>query len=111
MEGILPQDQRILPVCVGGRAAAPGKGYAGTSAYLQRLDRHPYEFPLEELGKIAKAMGRWLDAGSRQALGDLQELREAVERVSEYQEFQPRRCDRREINRRLGALLDQEVVA
>jgi hypothetical protein len=111
LEEILPQDQRILPVCVGGRAAAPGEEYAGTLAYLQRLDRHPYEFPLEELGKIANAMGRWLDAGSRQALGDLQELREAVECVSEYQEFQPRRCDRREINRRLRALLDQEAAA
>lgn len=111
LEEILPHDQRILPVCVGGRAAAPGEEYAGALAYLQRLDRHPYEFPLEELGKIAKAMGRWLDAGSRQALGDLQELREAVERVSEYQEFQPRRCDRREMNRRLRALLDQEVAA
>ena len=110
LEEILPHDQRTLPVCVGGRAAAPGEGYAGTLAYLQRLDRHPYEFPLEELGKIAQAMGRWLDAGSRQALGDLQELREAVERVSEYQEFQPRRCDRREINRRLRALLDPEVA-
>jgi hypothetical protein len=78
---------------------------------LQRLDRHRYEFPLEELGKIAKAMGRWLDAGTRQALGDLQELREAVERVSEYQKFQPRRCGRREMSRRLRALLDQEVAA
>ena len=78
---------------------------------MQRLDRHPSEFPLEELGKIAKAMGRWLDGGSRQALIDLKELREAVDRVSEYQEFQPRRCDRREINRRLRALSDQEVVA
>jgi hypothetical protein len=74
LEEILPHDQRILPVCVGGRAAAPGEEYAGALAYLQRLDRHPYEFPLEE--QMAKAMGRWLDAGSRQALGDLQELRE-----------------------------------
>lgn len=112
LEEILPQDQRALPVCVGARAAAPGEEYAGALAYLQRLDRHRYEFPFEELGKIAQAVGRWLDAGGgRQALGDLEELREALERVSEYQEFQPRRCDRREINRRLRALSDQEVAA
>jgi hypothetical protein len=111
LEEIRPQDQHI-PVCVGGRAAAPGEEYAGALAYLQRLDRHRYEFPFEELGKIAKAVGRWLDAGGgRQAIGDLEELREALERVSEYQEFQPRRCDRREINRRLRALSDQEVAA
>ena len=30
LEEILPQDQRVLPVCVGARAAAPGEEYAGT---------------------------------------------------------------------------------
>ena len=111
LEEILPQDQRVLPVCVGARAAAPGEEYAGTLAYLQQLDRHRYEFRFEELGKIAKAIRCWLNAGSRQALGDLEELREAVERVSEYQEFEPRRCGRREMNRRLRALSDQEEAA
>ena len=96
---------------MGGRAAAASEEYAGALAYLQQLDRHRYEFPFEELGKIAKAIRCWLDAGNHQALGDLEELREAVERVSEYQEFEPRRCDRREINRRLRALADQEVAA
>ena len=78
---------------------------------MQQLDRHRYDFPFEELGKMAEAMRRWLDAGrSRQALGDLEELQEAVERVAAYQEFQPRRCDRREINRKLRAVA-QEVAA
>ena len=112
LEQILPQDQRVLPVGVGGRAAAPGEEYAGALAYLQRLDRHRYQFPFEELGKMAKAIRRWLEAGGgRQALGDLEELREALKRVSEYQEFPPRRCDGREIHRRLRALSDQEVAA
>jgi hypothetical protein len=111
LEQILPRDQRVLPVCVDGRAAAPGEEYAGALGYLQRLDRHRYEFPFEEVGQIAKVIKRWMDAGNRQAPGDLEELREAMERVSEYQEFQPRRCARREINRRLRALLDQEVAA
>ena len=111
LKEILPRDHRVLPVGVGGRAAAPGEEYAGAVAYLQRLDRHRHEFPFEELGKMAQAIGRWLDAGRRQTLGDVEELREALKRVSEYQEFQPRRCDRREINRRLRALSDQEVAA
>ena len=112
LEEILPQDQRILPVCVGGRAAAPGEEYAGALAYLQRLDRHRHEFPLEAFGKMAEAIRRCLDAGGgSQALGDLEGLREAVERVSEYQEFQPRRCNRRDINRRLRALFDREAAA
>ena len=65
-------DQRILAVCVDGRAAAPGEEYAGALASLQRLDRHRYEFPFEAFGKMAKAVGRGLDTGGgRQALGDL----------------------------------------
>ena len=111
LEEILPQDQRVLPVCVGGRAAAPGEEYAGALEYLQRLDRHRHEFPFEALGKVAAAIGQWLDAGGgRQALGDLKELRQAAERVRTYQEFQPRRCDRREINRKLRAI-GQEAAA
>jgi hypothetical protein len=112
LEEILPQDRRrVLPICSGGRGAAPGEEYAGALAYLQQLERHRSDFPFEELGKMAAAMRRWLDAGgSRQALGDLDELREAVERVAAYQEFQPQRCDRREINRKLRAV-GQEAAA
>jgi hypothetical protein len=111
LEKILPQDQRVLPVCTGGRAAAPGEVYAGAIVYLQRLERHRHEFPFEALSKMAAAIRRWLDAGGgHQALGDVEELRQAAERVSEYQEFQPRRCDRREINRKLWAI-GQEAAA
>ena len=75
---------------MGGRAAAPGEEYAGALEYV---------------------IGRWLDAGGgRQALGDLDELRTAAERVRVYQEFQPRRCDRREINGKLRAI-GQEATA
>jgi Plasmid pRiA4b ORF-3-like protein len=47
LEQILSQDARVLPVCVDGRSAAPGEEYVGALAYLQRLDRHSYEFPFE----------------------------------------------------------------
>lgn len=91
-----------MPVCSGGRGAAPGEECAGALAYLQRLDRHQYEFPFEALGKMAEAMHRWLNSGgNRQAIGDLDELREAVQRVTAYQEFQPHRFDRRDVNRKL----------
>jgi hypothetical protein len=112
LEEILSQNGLVLPVCTGGRAAAPGEEYAGALAYLERLDRHRYEFPFEELGMMAETMRRWLDAGGgRQALGDIEKLQEAVERVSDYLEFQPQRCDRRAINRRLQDVYGQEVAA
>jgi hypothetical protein len=78
---------------------------------LYRLERHRHEFPFEALGKMAEVIGGWLDAGgARQALGDLDELRKAAERGRAYQEFQPRRCDRREINGKLRPI-GQEAVA
>jgi hypothetical protein len=112
LEAILPQQRRCaLPVCTGGRGAAPGEEYAGALAYLQKLDRHRYEFPFEELAMMAEALQRWLDSGgSREALGDMEELREAFERVTAYREFQPRGCDRREINRKLR-VIGQEAAA
>jgi hypothetical protein len=94
----------ILPICKGGRGAAPGEEYAGALAYLQRLDRHQCGYPAEELSRMAEALQCWLDSGgSRQAIGDLAELREAVGRVRAYQEFQARRFDRRAVNQRLLA--------
>jgi hypothetical protein len=60
---------------------------------------------------VAEALQRWLDAeGDRRALGDLDELREAVDQVEAYQVLQPDRFDRRALNRRLRALAqDREV--
>jgi len=60
---------------------------------------------------MAEAMRGFLDSdGDRHAIGDLDELREAVERVKAYQDFQPDRFDRRELNRKLRALAqDREV--
>jgi hypothetical protein len=59
LEEILPQQRRCaLPVCTGERGAAPGEEYAGALEYLQRLDRHRYEFPFEELGTMARALRR-----------------------------------------------------
>jgi hypothetical protein len=113
LEEILLQEElrRALPVYTGGRGAAPGEEYAGAVSYLQRLDRHRYGFPFEELRTMAAALRRWLDArGSHEALRDIKELREALERVTAYQEFQPRRCERREINRKVRAI-GQQVVA
>jgi hypothetical protein len=43
---------------------------------------------------MAKAVQRLLDSdGEHTAIGDLDELREAVERVEAYQEFQPERFE------------------
>jgi len=60
---------------------------------------------------MAEAIRRFLDSdGDRHAIANLDELREAVDRVKAYQDFQPERFDRRELNRQLRALVqDREV--
>jgi hypothetical protein len=103
---LLQEPPRALPVCTGGRGAAPGEEYLGAFAYWQRLERHRYEFPFEALETMVVVLRHWLEAGAnpQQAIRDLDGLREAAERVTAYQEFQPRCCRRREIHRKLRAL-------
>jgi Plasmid pRiA4b ORF-3-like protein len=57
LEKALPFDQdRALPLCIGGSRAAPPEDCAGAWDYLERLDRHKYHPPIEELGIMAEAM-------------------------------------------------------
>ena len=75
------------------------------------MDWHRSHLPIDELHIMAKAIRRFLDSdGDRHAIANLDELREAVDRVKAYQDFQPERFDRRELNRQLRALVqDREV--
>jgi hypothetical protein len=110
LEKILLPDGCLAPICSGGRGAAPGEEYAGPLAYLQRLERYRCEFPFEELGTMAVLLRRWLDTGGDQrVINDLEGLREAAERLTAYQEFQPRRCSRLQINRTLRAISQEEA--
>jgi hypothetical protein len=109
---VLPFDPTCaLPSCTGGSRAAPPESCAGALEYLKRLDGHKSHLSLEELTLMAEALQRWLDdEGDRHTLGDLDDLREAVDRVEAYQAFQPDRFDRRALNRQLRALAqDREV--
>ena len=56
-------------------------------------------------------MRRFLESyGNRHAIGDLDELREAVDCVEVYWDLQPDRFNQRELNRQLRALTrDREV--
>jgi len=112
LERALPfNPNRALPSCIGGSRAAPPEDCAGALDYLKRLDWHRSNLPIDELNIMAEAMRRFLDSdGNRHAIGDLDELREAVDRVKAYQDFQPDKFDQRELNRRLRTLTqDREV--
>src|SRR5260221_2761702 len=62
LEKALPFGQDLaLPLCIGGSLAAPPEDCAVAWDYLERLDHHKYQLPIEELRIMAKAMQRVLD--------------------------------------------------
>jgi hypothetical protein len=103
LEALLPlAPRRVYPVCIGGKRAGPPEDGRGALGYLKRLDRHRLYPPLEAMGVVAEALTTLLvadpQASIREALGDLDEFREAVDCLEAYQAFQPDRFERDEIN-------------
>jgi hypothetical protein len=106
IETLLPWvPRRVYPVCVGGKYAAPPEDGRGALAYMERLDQHRLYPPLEAIGIVAEAISTLLEADPRTAvraaLGDLEDLREAVDCLDTYQQFQPEYFNRHEINAQL----------
>jgi hypothetical protein len=112
LEQVLPWDAKCAaPVCAGGSRAAPPEDCAGARDYLGRLVSHRRDLPFEDLARMADAIQRFIDSGGdRKAIGDRDELRDAMDRVTAYQRFQPNRFDRREANLRLQALWQDRRV-
>src|SRR5260221_671732 len=105
-EGIQPiREKKIYPVCVGGACASPPEDCGGPEAYMEKMDHHRWNPPLDELRLIAAAVGRVIDSQGheriRDLLGDFDALEEAVDRPETYKRFGPDRFDRRKLNRRL----------
>jgi len=100
--------RRIYPACIGGKRAAPPEDCHGAWGYLERLDQHRLYPPLEAMGVVAEAISTLLAANPqtsvREALGDLEEFREAVDCLDAYQQFRPDHFDRHEVNTQLQSL-------
>jgi hypothetical protein len=107
LEAIVPLDSlRFYPVCTGGKRAAPPEDCGEAWAYLQLVDRR--HVPLEAMAVVATVLNRLLEADGqttiRQVIGDREALREAVDQLDAYLQFQPEHVDRRQINAQLHAL-------
>jgi hypothetical protein len=94
-----------IDVCVGGACASPPEDCGGPEAYMEKMDHHRWNPPLDELQLIADAVGRVIDSQGheriRDLLADVDALEEAVDRLETYKRFGPDRFDRRKLNRRL----------
>jgi hypothetical protein len=77
---------------------------------MQQVDRH--HVPLEAMAIVATALGRVLEAEAqtpiRRVIRDPETLWEAVDQLAAYLQFQPEHVDRRDVNARLCALVQQE---
>jgi Plasmid pRiA4b ORF-3-like protein len=108
VEAILSLDPKwCYPVCIGGKRAAPPEDCRGAWAYMERLDQHRSHPPIEAMLVAAEAVQALLEtdphASVREAVRDLDELREAVNCLEAYQQFQPEHFRRRHINAQLHA--------
>ena len=105
LEASLPVDaKRLYPVCIGGKGAAPPEHCRSPWAYMEMMDdyRHP---PIEAMRVAAEAVRVVLEtdpqSSIRDAIGDMEELREAVECLKDSHEFEPDKINRRRINAQL----------
>src|SRR2546427_5803416 len=112
LEAMLPREStRFYPVCIAAKRAAPPEESGGAWAYMVQLDQHRYHPPVDALLIAADAARALLEADAdasvrdavREAIGDLDVLQEAVDRLEVYQQFQPEYVDRRAINAHLCA--------
>ena len=110
LEALLPlAPRRVYPVCIGGKRAAPPEDCWGAWSYLERLDQHRLYPPLEAMGVVAEALTTLLEADPqtsvRDAPGDLDAFREAVDCLGAYEQFRPDHFDRHAVNRQLHSVV------
>ncbi len=106
LEALLPlAPRRVYPVCLGDKHAAPSEDCWGAWGYMERLDQHRLYPPLEAMQVVAEAISTLLAAepqtSVREALGELDEFREAVDCLDAYQQFRPDHFDRHAIHTQL----------
>jgi hypothetical protein len=107
LEATLPLDpRRFYPVCTGGQRPAPPEHVHDAWSYLELLDAHRYP-SWEALRVLADAAQVVLDAPAhvsiREAIGDLDPIREAMARLDLYRQLQPSAFTRRHLNTQLRA--------
>ena len=108
LEATLPLDpERVYPVCTGGKNASPSENFEDIQAYMEHIDQHRYDLPVEAMHVMGEALKVIAHTDStapvREVLGDLEAIREAVNQVEAYTQSAPSRFHRRPINRRLRA--------
>jgi hypothetical protein len=106
LEATLPVDSKLVyPVCTGGKNASPSENFLDVQAYMEHIDQHRYNLPVEAMLVMVDALKVIIETDSnapvREVLGDLEAIREASLQIEDYYESQPSRFRRRPINHQL----------
>ena len=106
LEATLPVDPKLVyPVCTGGKNASPSENFLDVQAYMEHIDQHCYNLPVEAMLVMADALKVIVETDSnapvREVLGDLEAMREASLQIEDYDESQPSRFRRRPMNHQL----------
>ena len=105
LEAFLPQTSHwVYPLCISGKHTAPPEDCQGAWPTWNGMISTASILRSKRWG-VADAISTLLNVDAqtsvRAALGDLEELREAVDCLDTYQQFQPDYFDRRKINAQL----------
>ena len=103
LEALLPVDLKyVYPVCTGGKNASPSENFLDVQAYMEHIDHHRYNLPVEAMLVMADALKVIVETDStapvREVLGDLEAIRDASRQIEDYYEAEPSRFHRRPIN-------------
>jgi len=106
LETTLPVDpKRVYPICTGGKNASPSENFLDVQAYMEHIDQHLYNLPVEALLVIADAL-KVIDETDpavfvRETMLDMAAIREASLQIEDYHAADPSRFHRRPLNQRL----------
>jgi hypothetical protein len=102
LEATVPYDMKqFYPLCTGGKWPAPPEHVQDAQAYLALRDecRYPAWDALQVLADATQVLLEApADVAIRDALGDLDTIRDAMDRLDIYQQLQPSAFQRRAIN-------------
>ena len=106
LEATLPVDPKLVyPVCTGGKNASPSENFQDVQAYMEHIDQHHYNLPVEAMLVMADALKIIArtdsTASAQEVLGDLETIREACHQMEAYSPSDPSRFRRHPINHQL----------
>jgi hypothetical protein len=103
LEAVLPVDpKRFYPVCTGGKHASPSENFMDVQVYMEHIDQHRYDLPVEAMLVIADALKVIVETDSntpvREILGDLEAIRKASRQIEDCYASEPSCFYRRPVN-------------